>query len=136
MITKIIDQVKNLDIPLKAGCTSNDLNKLEKETKYKFPNDFITFYSSINGFKDDCSFERQFIWDCNRITSEYLEYNDEFIRISGFMLNCPWIGISKNDNKIHIGAGFKNEFSGKTDIIANNFSEFLKLIIINSDKLY
>ena len=136
MITQLIDQVKKLDIPLKEGCNSEDLGKLAKEAKYELPDDFIAFYSSVNGFEDDCSFERQRIWDCERIIAEYLEYNDEFIRFSDFMLNCPWIGISKNNNKIYIGAGYKNEFSGDTNVIANNFSEFLELIISNSDELY
>ncbi len=136
MNSELINQVKKLNITLNKGCTNDQLEDLEKALGYKLPEDFLKFYSFINGYAEDCSFERQRIWDSERIISEFLDYNDEYIRFSDYVLNAPWIGISKKDDKIHIGAGFRNEFDGETDIIANNFTEFIELIVINSDKLY
>ena len=136
MIPQLINQLKQNKTPLKEGCNFEELKKLEKILDYKLPNDFIEFYRLTNGYDEDCSFEKQRIWDIERITSEFLEYNDEYVRFSDFMINAPWIGFSKKDGKIYIGAGLKNEFYGYTDLIANNFSEFIELIISNSDKLY
>jgi cell wall assembly regulator SMI1 len=52
MIEIKINHWKKKEIAINTGASDDDIKSLEECIDFKFPDEFVTFYKSINGFKD------------------------------------------------------------------------------------
>ncbi|MFD0990695.1 SMI1/KNR4 family protein [Mariniflexile jejuense] len=136
MLDNIIGEIKQLGIKVNGKSEKEDLIKLTNTLDFDFPNDFKNFYLIANGFSDYIGFERHHIWDINKICEENTAADKLYIKFCDSMLSCPWIGFSRKDRKIYKGYGLENEFDGNAEFIAETFTDFLKLMTNNSEKLY
>ncbi|MFI1745199.1 SMI1/KNR4 family protein [Thalassobellus sediminis] len=136
MLEKIIIELKQFGITFNRKSQKEDLIKLTKTVDFDFPNDFKDFYLFANGYSDYIGFERQHIWDINKISEENTSLDKVYIKFCDTMLSCPWIGFSRKDGKIYKGYGLENEFDGNAEYVAETFTDFLKLLTCDSKKLY
>ena len=135
-ITEIIETWKNSEINLNEGAELTQINQLEKQIEYKFPEAFINFYTKINGFKDSDWNEHMFsMFSLERIKEEYeTSENKDFIPFCDYLINCHQIGFSKKRDGVYIN--YENILGDFNDKVADNFELSLIEILKNSDKIY
>jgi hypothetical protein len=72
------------------------------------------------------------IWTFDRMIEEYEQEKKadyDFIPICDYLINSHWYGYIRNRNGV-----FKDY--DRKELIAENFEEFLKLLLSDSEKLY
>ncbi|MFK7899355.1 MAG: SMI1/KNR4 family protein [Cyclobacteriaceae bacterium] len=137
-MNEIIHKIKELNISLNEGINPSVISTLSKIFDFNFPQDFIDFYTKVNGFSGYQGFDGHHIWDTTKIEKEALIFsmNYDMIPFSDSVLFCPWIGFSKQNGKVYKGYGAATEFNEKTIFVAETFTDFLELYLADSDKLY
>lgn len=130
----IDDQIKvwrHTDLKLNDPATEDLIKQTQEKIGYEFPNDFIKFYTQVNGFKDwDIIGEMFSIWPLERIAEEYEKCEDKnFIPFCDYCIDCHRIGYLKDQNGVY-------KDYDQTVNIADRFDETIELIIEDSSLLY
>lgn len=123
---------KSKGIETNSGAKKEDISLLEKKIFFRFPEDFKTFYQSLNGFKErDWTINMFSLFPLERIEEEYHHHQNKknFIPICDYLISSHHLGYLKNKHGI-----FKD--NNWTEKICNSFIELLDLIDCDSEKLY
>ncbi|MEZ4852376.1 MAG: SMI1/KNR4 family protein [Bacteroidia bacterium] len=130
---KVLEYFRSQGLKLGSGVSEEYIEAVEKIIGFKFPDDYKAYHKLSNGFLE-CGMDSNCfsIWPFDRLIEEYNylpNADKDFIPISDYLINSHWIGYQKNKNGIY------KDYE-KTNPIAENFEEFLELLLIDSDKLY
>ncbi|TNE78461.1 MAG: hypothetical protein EP332_14220 [Bacteroidetes bacterium] len=101
---------------------------------FQFPSDFLDYYLHSAGSSSDEEFEKQSLWDLQKMAQENVA-SDSKIIFSDFMLRCPWIAFDRSTKHIIKGYGYPEEEHG-IEVIAPSFTEFLALRQKDAELLY
>ncbi len=119
-------------IELNSGVPSEQIEELEREINFQFPDEFKELYKDINGFKDrDWTENMLEFLPLSRIKDEYnYKGNDEnFIPIFDYLIASHHIGYLKGES------GFYKSYNCE-EPVCSNLMELIELIKIDSEKLY
>ncbi|SEG62811.1 hypothetical protein SAMN05421847_3020 [Halpernia humi] len=136
MLRDILNKIEQFGVQLNEKASHEEITNLKKTFDFDFPNDFLDFYLSSNGYHDYYGFEKQHIWNLKKICEENSVETDQYIKFSDHMLLSPWIGYSRIDAKIYKGYGYIIEQNEEPTFLADSFTEFLKMIANDEDALY
>ena len=121
-----LDRVK-----MQPGATPAMIVEAEEKLDFKFPGDFISLYSHVNGFANmDANRHMVSMWSLDRIVEEYkADDNKEFIGFCDFLINSYAIGFLRSTKGI-----FKSYDA--LPPAADTFKEAIASILTGSDNLY
>jgi hypothetical protein len=132
MINAKIKYWQSKGIEVNNGAADENILMLEKQISFNFPEDFKTFYRSLNGFKDRDWTPNMFsLFPLERIKEEYeFEQNEKnFIPICDYLISSHHLGYLKGEQ------GIFNDYNQK-EKVCENLIELLDLIDSDSKKIY
>lgn len=114
------------------GATASEADEAEHFLNLVFPKSFKDFHAVTDGFEYCDMDENMFsLWSYDRIVKEYSEGTDpNWISICDYLISSHMFGYRKGHIEV-----FK-EYDGSFIVVANNFPEFIRLLIQNDDCLY
>jgi len=114
---------------LQPGVSIKMIHQFETVLQVNFPQDFIDFYTNVNGFELYDWNEHMFsLWPLERIKDEY-DSEIGYIALCDFLIDSYRIGILLETGYIYKDFDFVNP-------IAKSFKEFIILLNKNDDTLY
>ena len=132
MTEENIKHWKSKGISVNDGASNEKIENLEKQIDFNFPEDFIFFYRSLNGFKDrDWTPNLFSLFPIDRIKEEYEHKQNEnnFVPICEYLISSHHLGYIKGKKGI-----FKDY--QQFEKICDNLIELMTLIEEDSDKIY
>lgn len=128
-----IEHYKRIGVNIAPGASITEIEDVQNQLDFKFPDDFKEFHSMCNGFSEwDMDNYYFSIWTFERMIEIYEKEKKEdfdFIPICDYLINSHWFGYIRDRE------GIFKDYDRKV-AIANNFEEFLKLLLSDSEKLY
>ncbi|GAB5524140.1 MAG: hypothetical protein Roseis2KO_20120 [Roseivirga sp.] len=132
MLNPTLNSWKSKGIGLNPGASLKQIQRLEVQIDFQFPESCKNVYQSVNGFNDwDWTPNMFSFFPIERIKEEYETkgYWKDFIPIFDYMINCYHIGYIKG----RVGM-FKDFEGGKK--VCDNIYELFALIDQDSDLIY